>query len=354
MYHLYRVYRAIHPIHPIHQYITIMKYQLQKYKGRSTKHTCPECGKRYCFTLYVDDRNTPLDDRVGRCDHESSCGYHYTPKMYFEDNPLKRGSKPPFTNIVAAPPTPPKPPDFIPREYVVRSEGMRSDFVRFLSTLTDGETLQRIMNDYHLGNTRSRDVIYWQIDREHRVRTGKVMAYHTDGHRNKDRPPNWIHSIMKRQRRLSEDYNLVQCLFGEHLLSDYPDRTVAVVESEKSAILGSMLFGEYVWVATGGKSQLDRSKMGALKGRDVIMFPDVDGYAEWVERSKRLTFARVRVSDLLERTASEEERARKIDIGDWIVEQLQRPKEPTALEKLLNHNPLVQTLIDTLDLEVAV
>ncbi|MFR9574790.1 MAG: DUF6371 domain-containing protein [Rikenellaceae bacterium] len=331
-----------------------MKYQLQKYKGRSTKHTCPECGKRYCFTLYVDESNTALDDRVGRCDHESSCGYHYTPKMYFEDNPLKREDRGDWRSYTPPKPTPPRFPDFIPREYVTRSEGPRSDFVRFLSTLTDGDTLCRLMNDYHLGNTRSSEVIYWQIDRQHRVRTGKVMAYRPDGHRNKDRPPNWVHSIMKRQQQISEDYNLVQCLFGEHLLTKYPAKVVAVVESEKSAILGSIVFPEYIWVATGGKSQLDRSKMRVLEGREVIMFPDVDGYSEWVERAKQLTFARVKVSDLLERRATEEERERKIDIGDWIVEHLQRPKEPTALERFVNLNPLVQTLIDSLDLEVAI
>lgn len=331
-----------------------MKYQLQKYKGRSTKHTCPECEKRFCFTLYVDENNTPLDERVGRCDHESSCGYHYTPKMFFEDNPQRREERNTWKSYTPPKPTPSRPIDFIPREYVLRSEGMRSDFMKFLSTLTDGENLQRLMNDYHLGNTRDDSVIYWQIDRQYRVRTGKVMAYRPDGHRNKDRPPNWIHSIMKRQQRLREDFNLSQCLFGEHLLTKYPTRVVAVVESEKSAILGSIVFAEYIWVATGGKSQLDRSKMRVLEGREVIMFPDVDGYAEWVERSKLLTFAKVKVSDLLERSATEEERERKIDIGDWIVEHLQKPKELTALEKLLNLNPLVQTLIDTLDLEVAV
>lgn len=55
-------------------------YTLQKYKGTATRHTCPNCGDRRSFTYYVDESGTPLHPSVGRCNHESSCGYHYIPK----------------------------------------------------------------------------------------------------------------------------------------------------------------------------------------------------------------------------------------------------------------------------------
>ena len=31
-----------------------------------------------------------LSERVGKCNRLDTCGYHYTPKQYFTDNPLKR------------------------------------------------------------------------------------------------------------------------------------------------------------------------------------------------------------------------------------------------------------------------
>ena len=62
-------------------------YTLQKYKGTATRHTCPSCGDKRSFTYYVDESGTPLHPSVGRCNHESSCGYHYTPKEYFHDHP---------------------------------------------------------------------------------------------------------------------------------------------------------------------------------------------------------------------------------------------------------------------------
>ena len=58
-------------------------YSLQTYKGIATRHTCPNCGDKRSFAYYVDEENTSLHPSVGRCNHESSCGYNYTPKQYF-------------------------------------------------------------------------------------------------------------------------------------------------------------------------------------------------------------------------------------------------------------------------------
>lgn len=86
------------------------------------------------------------------------------------------------------------------------------------------------------------------------------MQYNPDdGHRVKNGQTStvdWIHSLLKRRHELAEEWQLSQCLFGEHLLNTYPDKVVVLVESEKSAVIGSAIFPGYVWLATGGKSQL--------------------------------------------------------------------------------------------------
>jgi len=65
------------------------RFHLQKYKP-GTKTFCPECKKTRCFARYVDEKGVvEFPNHVGRCDHENSCGYHYTPKDYFHDNPDK-------------------------------------------------------------------------------------------------------------------------------------------------------------------------------------------------------------------------------------------------------------------------
>ena len=68
--------------------ITMSEYRfhLQKYKYGS-KISCPSCGKPRCFVKYVDaEGEIAFPDNVGKCDHENSCGYHYTLKEYFKDN----------------------------------------------------------------------------------------------------------------------------------------------------------------------------------------------------------------------------------------------------------------------------
>ncbi len=84
---------------------------------------------------------------------------------------------------------------YIPPHYVEKSQSVHSNFCRFLSTLLDSyygskakEVLKRLMEDYRLGATRDGAVIFWQINWENKVRTGKVMQYNPeDGHRVKDR-----------------------------------------------------------------------------------------------------------------------------------------------------------------------
>ena len=72
--------------------MTQYRYQLERYRGRSTRHVCPQCGRKNVFTRYIDteNNNTYISDNVGKCNRLDKCGYHYTPHQYFTDNPWKR------------------------------------------------------------------------------------------------------------------------------------------------------------------------------------------------------------------------------------------------------------------------
>ena len=59
------------------------KYMLEPYKGLNTRFICPKC-KRKELTRYINIvTNEYLETSVGRCNRESNCGYHFTPKQYF-------------------------------------------------------------------------------------------------------------------------------------------------------------------------------------------------------------------------------------------------------------------------------
>ena len=51
----------------------------------------------------------------------------------------------------------------------------------------------------------------------------------------------WVHTDLH-----YEEYNLKQCFFGEHLLSAYPNKSVAIVESEKSALIATHFMPDFV------------------------------------------------------------------------------------------------------------
>jgi hypothetical protein len=345
-------------------------YSLEHYAGKSSRHECPACKDPHSFTLYVDDSGNPLHPTVGRCNHESGCSYHYTPKEYFQEHPEDSSSKdfsfckPIESKSVSVI-------DYIPYEYVEKSLSTNSNFMCFLMDLLNKHehenatsNLNRLMADYHIGATKNGSIIYWQIDRDNKVRTGKVMQYNPeDGHRVKtDGGVNWIHSILKKQGILPEEWHLSQCLFGEHLLSKYPERIVVLVEAEKSALVGAAVYPNFIWLATGGKSQMSMDKLCVLTGRTVLLFPDVDGYQEWKERAKAMTFCKTRVSDLLETEATPQQRKDKIDIADLLIYQINRDslartdthmaEAEEILQQMIAKNPCLQKLIDALDLEL--
>lgn len=351
-------------------------YSLQRYKGTATRHICPNCGDRHSFAYYVDEQGIPLHPTVGRCNHESGCGYHYTPKQYFQERPECRAANGFFFDRQRVEQKPkqvsqPSAVGYIPSHYVEKSQSVHSNFFRFLSTLLTAyygskarEVLTRLLEEYRLGATRNGAVIFWQIDSNDKVRTGKVMQYNPeDGHRIKEgltSAVNWIHSILKKQQVLPEEWQLSQCLFGEHLLKSNPGQMAVLVESEKSAVIGSAIFPGYVWLATGGKSQMREEKLCALTGRTVLLFPDADGYAEWKQRAGSMTFCRAIVSDIIERNATPKQKADHIDIADWIIYQIQEGKlmctanhlveAERILQRMIEKNPVLQKLIDDLDL----
>lgn len=116
-----------------------------------------------------------------------------------------------------------------------------------------------------------------------------------------------------------EPYYLQQCLFGEHLIAVDQVRPVAVVESEKTAIVAAGFMPEYIWTATAGKNNLNREKLKPLQGRRVVLFPDLMAFGKWGEIVKGIPD--VTVSDILERRASDADKAAGLDLADFLLRE---------------------------------
>ena len=342
--------------------MTTHHYSLERYSGKRSRHHCPNCGDRNSFVRYVDEAGNYLADTVGRCNHESSCGYHYTPSAFFRDHPelkekdwrevdWKEYHARNLPQSHGRPDRPSKPLCLIPIDLMHRSIKPQypSDFTTFLRTLFHEQQITTLILQYNLGVTKARDVIYFQVDINGNCRTGKIMKYNpATGKRVKDPDAkfkiNWVHSILKKTGTLDESWQLTQCLFGEHLLPQHPDKPIALVESEKTAIICSGLMPQYLWLATGGKSQLSQEKLSVLAGRKTIAFPDIDGYEEW---KKKLSAAEIdiAVSDILQRYATEEQRKAHIDIADLLIQWKQNGE-------LIPGTPRKVQLNDSNDIEI--
>ncbi len=63
------------------------KHTLQQYSGKKTRHTCPQCSKPHQFTRYINiNTGEYINNKVGKCNREVKCGYHYSPSEYYKDN----------------------------------------------------------------------------------------------------------------------------------------------------------------------------------------------------------------------------------------------------------------------------
>lgn len=338
--------------------VTTFKYKLQPYKGRRTRHTCPGCGKAYQFTRYIEkETGQEIAPHVGKCNRLDKCGYHYTVSQFFRDNPQARENPRAFLDSkehlkTYKPPTPPQvketPPAFIPREAMERTRKAyrQNNFIRYLATLFGWEKALSLAQRFHLGtskhwrNAGGFAVVFWQVDAGGNIRQAKVMAYNpTTGRRLKDEDAaeKWIKGQYRPDigkgakvyfagRALAgKDANLVQCFFGEHQLPQYPAAPVAIVESEKTAVIMAGIMPHVVWLATGGKNGArwtEKAVYSALEGRTVILYPDLGAFDEWRENGKILgTVCDVSTSELLELKAAPEDRAQGFDIADYFTKQ---------------------------------
>jgi len=158
-----------------------------------------------------------------------------------------------------------------------------------------------------------------------------VMYYLPDCHRNKAHKPTWVSYLLRRRDPFpNAAHETSHCFFGEHLVSPQCC-TMAVVEAEKTAVILSELYPQYIWLASGGLGEVQPDKFRALRGCKVILFPDTDpdgiAYSRWsnaAEEVMRSVFWEgsppIRVSRILEDHATEEQKRRKIDLVDFITE----------------------------------
>lgn len=301
------------------------RYTLEPYEGMNTRYRCPICQKMdKSFSRYIDmETREHIHPTAGRCNHENSCGYHYTPKQYFSDNNISFDTPQPKAYKLKPNTTQPKPVSYIPIEVLKGSLNPTvfetNHFVKFLIGLFGLEVVNELIGSYFIATSKHWEgaTVFWQIDANGKVRTGKIMLYNPVTGKRVKEPFNYIHWVHKALKQ--PEFGLKQCLFGEHLLID-KIKPVAIVESEKTAIIASIYLPKFIWLAVGSLTNLNAEKCNILKGRTVTLFPDLNGFDKWNMKANELShLANFTVSDLLERKATEAEKEQGLDLADFLI-----------------------------------
>ena len=267
-------------------------------KNRKRVKKCPCCGheNKGGFVPYIGTDN-------GYCHYcGSSCFNEENGTLVSHDQLMKY--------------SPRKQTDYLPEYFIEQSfsDHENIDFVKFLLKIFNEKIVIDIVQKYKLcGSTKNPGaVIFWQIDKAKKIRTGKLMEYDpVTGKRSGY--INWVHSF-------NEDYGLKQCFFGEHLITR--EKVIGIVESEKTACIMSYILPNRTWIASGGSNGLTKEKCSALKGYEVVLFPDHGKYKEWSDKALEIGL-NCQIS---------------IDCEEWFEKELIKKGEDIADYYLRNHD----------------
>jgi hypothetical protein len=264
------------------------------------KYRCPQCNKK-TLVRYIDTLTRGvLSDASGVCDRESKCGYFMKPNGNAVVNnimPLEAIKKTSYHTIKDVENT--------------AIDFKNNNFIQYLKHQFGDRKTGEAIREYYIGtsNDFNGSTVFWQIDLDTKVRHGKIMKYNADtGKRLKNSEGNAYISSMRHSLGL-KDFNLNQTLFGMHLASMTPNSVdICIVESEKTAIVMSIVDPTRIWMACGSLNGVKYDYFKGLENRSITLFPDKGCINKWSFKAYQLNDKGfdITVDDSLEHTNLED------------------------------------------------
>ena len=302
-------------------------YSLEKYKNQSSNIECSGCGQKKMRPYVNNSTGERIADHVGKCERSDSCGYHFTPKQYFEQNPDFKPSD--FQKFVPVP-APPRQPTFIDRKLFQSTLGFRESNTlhRWLVNLFGKVTALYLIERFNIGSTSNGDAILWRIDINGNILSSEIIEYvakksdatFTKTDCKRTNKFDWVHT---HKAFGLKDFNLFHCCFGEQYINE--GKPIYLVESAKTVLLCSVYLPQYTFIACGSKGNFSTSfkYLNSLKGRDIYLMPDCGkGFIEWTEKAElkemKDFFKSITIDDRLNSFSKDLEEG--ADIGDWLLQ----------------------------------
>jgi hypothetical protein len=167
-------------------------------------------------------------------------------------------------------------------------------------------------NDFY-----QKSICYPYINQKKEITGIKVMAYSETGNRRRNKEGsgivNWMHAIHN-----IENWTNDFCLFGLHQISERNEKSVHIVESEKTAFIMTIVKPEFIWMASGGLTMFNRDKLEPLKNLKIILHPDRGkAFTIWNQYANEWKEFKIIVSRI---TEDNPEIADKGDLADYYLQ----------------------------------
>ncbi len=88
-------------------------------------------------------------------------------------------------------------------------------------------------------------------------------------------------------------------------------------------MIASICFPEFVWLSCNSKTWLKADRLGRLGQRQIILYPDADGFNLWqgIASEARTQGLAAKVSSLIENHATDEQKEGGFDLADYLISQ---------------------------------
>ena len=295
------------------------KYSLEKYSGSKSRFVCPNCKKREYTRFINSETKEYLSYEFGRCNRIIKCGYFKYPNQ--ENNFIYEINKISVESEI----------EYLDKKVFqyFESTNFNNPLYLFLKSYFEESKVEVVLDLYKVKTEKLNGdylTIFPQLDLEFNLRTIKKMKYNFQ--------------TGKRTKNFFQWYNpnksnLKQCLFGLHLLNhpEFKKLKIIIVESEKTTLLGMLYFkNKYLFMATGGLMNLTKEKLKPLENREIILMPDLSpidsknsAFDYWKTKSEKFSNelnCLISISNLLEENASIQQRNLQLDLGDFIIEEI--------------------------------
>jgi hypothetical protein len=262
----------------------------------SKRTKCPSCGSRDGFAGIKTIDGIACGDPLqhGKC---HSCGVMLWPDDAPQDHAavIPKQERQPSKHVRAG--------------LIDETDGQTSNLHRALINI-GGDGMAAHLRQWRIGTDFKGRTLFHYVNMRGHHQTTKAMQYNIGGNRDADTAPKWGVQLPSGYVDLSTKSDHRACLFGEHWMQEgqsmidyrdplnprkcsFNDRTlIALVESEKSAVVASYMMPNIIWIATGGIDMITEERAKALASRTVLILFDCDDAGRKGAREKSQIIAK--------------------------------------------------------------